>query len=440
MSFLANEPLIGIDSSRQRIRESFLADDTAVLKGLLPLADLGGQGRLQAQTLARQLVEKVRGVHGGGGEINALLSEFSLSSEEGVVLMCLAEALLRVPDEKTADRLISEKLGSGNWEAHAGHSSSLFVNASAWGLLISGRLMAYSESGQYRLRELLRRLVSRLGKPVVRRAITYAMGLMGEQFVFAENIGDALSRAGKKEHRGYRFSYDMLGESARTDADARRYFDRYLQAIEAVGKSASGDGPIGRPGISVKLTAIHPRFEFGQRDRVMKELVARLGQLAEAARDADIGLTIDAEEAHRLDLSLDIIEAVCCRPELGEWEGLGLAVQAYQKRALPVIDWCHQLARRSGRRLMVRLVKGAYWDTEIKLAQVRGLKDYPVFTRKQATDVSYHACVRRLLEYRDRLYPQFATHNAYSIAAVQTLAGNSGSYEFQRLHGMGEAL
>ena len=428
------------DALRQAMEVIHRDDEARVLEQLLPVATLSQAARSRAWERARQLVVNIREAQVGKGGVDALLQEFALSTEEGVVLMCLAEALLRVPDHLTMDRLIRDKLADGDWSSHLGNSESLFVNASAWGLLLTGKVVNYNDEDNPRQFGLLKKTMGRLGEPVIRASVRYAMQIMGTQFVMGTTIDKALERAREAERRGYRYSYDMLGEAARTAADAQRYYDSYRNAIEAIGRAANGRGPEHSPGISVKLSAIHPRYEFAQRERVMTELVPRLKALALAAKSFDIGFTVDAEEADRLMLSLDVIEAVASDPELGDWQGFGVAVQAYQKRSLLVIDWLRELSLRCQRRLMVRLVKGAYWDTEIKLAQVEGLEDYPVFTRKAATDVSYQACAARLLAYRDSLYPQFATHNAYTAATILEMDSHRSGYEFQRLHGMGETL
>ncbi|MDO8862859.1 bifunctional proline dehydrogenase/L-glutamate gamma-semialdehyde dehydrogenase PutA [Haliea sp. E1-2-M8] len=428
------------DPIRREMATFYRRDEAEVLAHLLPIADISQAARSRAWERARTLVIKIRKAQQGKGGVDALLQEYALSTEEGIVLMCLAEALLRVPDRLTVDRLIRDKLADGDWSSHLGNSESLFVNASAWGLLLTGKVVNYNDEDNPRQFGLLKKTMGRLGEPVIRASVRYAMQIMGTQFVMGTTIERALERARGPEERGYRYSYDMLGEAACTAADAQRYFDSYLNAIEAIGKAAAGRGPETSPGISVKLSAIHPRYEFAQRERVMAELVPRLKALALAARRHDIGFTVDAEEADRLMLSLDIIEAVFVDPELGTWQGFGIAVQAYQKRSLFVIEWLRALTQRVGRRMMVRLVKGAYWDTEIKLAQVEGLEGYPVFTRKAATDVSYQACAARLLAYRDSLYPQFATHNAYTVATILELDSERRGYEFQRLHGMGETL
>ncbi len=373
--------------------------------------------------------------------MEGLIQEYALSSQEGIALMCLAEALLRIPDRATRDALIRDKIGSGDWHAHLGASKSLFVNAATWGLLITGRLA--STSSETGLTAALARLIGRGGEPLIRSGVDVAMRMLGEQFVTGQTISEALANARRLEARGFRYSYDMLGEAAMTAADAARYRAEYEQAIQAVGRAGAGRGPYAGPGISVKLSALHPRYSRAQRERVMAELLPVLRHLCVLARDAGIGLNIDAEEADRLELSLDLLEAICLDPALAGWDGIGFVVQAYQKRAPFVIDVLVELARRSGHRLMVRLVKGAYWDSEIKRAQTDGLEGFPVFTRKLHTDVCYLACAGRLLAAPDAVFPQFATHNAQTVAAVLAMAGEAfhpGRYEFQCLHGMGEPL
>ena len=354
--------------------------------------------------------------------------------------MCLAEALLRVPDAATVDELIKDKIADADWQGHLGQSDSVFVNASTWALMLTGRVIRLDEDDERDLGHALRRLVRKSGEPVIRTAITQAMRILGRQFVMGRNIGEALERARSDEAKGYRYSYDMLGEAARTMADSERYFQAYRDAIAAIGKAAKRRGPIEAPGISVKLSALHPRYEFGQRERVLTELLPRLEALCRDAMAQDIGLTVDAEEADRLDLSLDVIDAVSGNPAFKGWSGFGLALQAYQKRAIAVVEYLEEMALRHGRRLMVRLVKGAYWDTEVKHAQELGFEGYPVFTRKAATDVSYLACARRMLAAPDAFYCQFATHNAHTLASVIEMASEGVDYEFQRLHGMGEVL
>ncbi|MBE1301390.1 MAG: bifunctional proline dehydrogenase/L-glutamate gamma-semialdehyde dehydrogenase PutA [Alteromonadaceae bacterium] len=426
-------------SLRQTIRDFYRIDEEQVIEHILPLAEVGVKARSRAWERARQIVLNIRQTEEAG--VDALLNEYSLSTEEGVVLMCLAEALLRVPDTKTQDALIRDKLSKGEWSHHLGNSDSLFVNASSWGLLVTGKMVNYSDKKQSEQFGILKRTIGRLGEPVIRSSVHFAMKVMGKQFVLGTNINEALDRAKETETKGYVYSYDMLGEGARTMADAERYFDAYMTAIHAIGKAANKKGPIKSPGISVKLSAIHPRYEFTHQERVFNELVPKLKELVLAAKQYDIGFTVDAEEADRLDISLDVIESVFSDPDLGDWTGFGLAVQAYQKRAIFVIEWLEALARRVDRKMMVRLVKGAYWDTEIKTTQVDGLDDFPVFTRKATTDVSYKACAIKLMGARDVIFPQFATHNAYTVATILELAkGDNQGYEFQRLHGMGESL
>ena len=441
MTMILSAPLPSADPLRTAFREAYRADENETIERILAAARtaLPAPARDRVAEKARHLVSTVRTRRVGKGGIDAFLHEYALSSQEGVALMCLAEALLRIPDAETVDRLIRDKIGSADWERHLGRSDSVFVNASTWGLMLTGRLVK-GEVADRDLRGALKRLVSRSGEPVVRQAVTQAMRILGRQFVMGRTIEEALNRAKSAEKHGYRHSYDMLGEAARTAADARRYFDSYRKAIAAIGRHADGRDVADAPGISVKLSALHPRYELNQHERVMRELLPPTLQLAREAKAAGIGFTIDAEESERLDLSLDLIEALATSPDLAGWDGFGLAIQAYQKRALPLIDWLAGLSRRSRRRLMVRLVKGAYWDSEIKRSQERGLDGYPVYTRKVATDVSYLACAHRLFADAASFYPQFATHNAHTVAAVLEMAGNRRDWEFQRLHGMGEAL
>ncbi|GAA0345519.1 trifunctional transcriptional regulator/proline dehydrogenase/L-glutamate gamma-semialdehyde dehydrogenase [Bowmanella denitrificans] len=427
---LFSTPLPPICALRQQIRDHYHCDEAGLINQLVALASLDDSAKAQAKCQAHQLVTHMQ--QAAAGMMESLLQEYALSSEEGVILMCLAEALLRIPDSATRDALIAEKLGQGNWHSHLGNSHSLFVNLSSLGL-VSGKSMLASKQSEKRFGGMLKRL----GAPLVRQAMRFAMALLGGQFVTGQSIEKACQHAKAQEQRGYRYSYDMLGEGARTQHDADRYFASYQHAIMAL--TGIAGNVAASPGISVKLSAIHPRYELAQQGRVMSELVPRLLQLAVLAKRQHIGLTVDAEEADRLDLSLDVIEAVFLSPELQGWDGFGLAVQAYQKRALPLIHWLAALAAKAQRRLNVRLVKGAYWDSEIKLAQQHGLADYPVFTRKQNTDISYQACARALLEAK-WIYPQFATHNAYTLACILEMAGEQRDFEFQRLHGMGEAM
>jgi RHH-type transcriptional regulator, proline utilization regulon repressor / proline dehydrogenase / delta 1-pyrroline-5-carboxylate dehydrogenase len=410
------------------------------LPPLIEVATLSGVASAAAQGIARKLVESLRTKQQRGG-VEGLVREYALSSEEGVALMCLAEALLRIPDSATCDSLIRDKIGGGDWRSHLGHSPSLFVNAATWGLVVTGKLTG--TTSERALSNALVRLVARGGEPLIRKGVDLAIRMMGEQFVMGQNIAKALARAGTMEARGFRYSYDMLGEAATTAADASRYFGAYENAIHAIGTASRQRGIYEGPGISVKLSALHPRYSRSQRDRVFVELLPRLKILIQLARRYDIGLNIDAEEADRLDLSLDLLEAICLDSEFAGWNGIGFVVQAYQKRAPFVLDFLIDLARRSHHRLMIRLVKGAYWDGEIKRAQVDGLEGFPVFTRKIHTDVSYIACARKLLGASDAVYPQFATHNALTLATIHTMAGGNyyaGQYEFQCLHGMGEPL
>ena len=410
---------------------------------LLADAPRNAEAESRVDTRARKMVEAIRAKAGGGigtfGGIDDFLHAYSLSTKEGLALMVLAEALLRVPDTATADRLIEDKLAAGRWRDGELHSAALLVSASAWTLGIAARVIHPGESPE----TILDNIVHRLGLPVMRAATRQAMRLLGSHFVLGQTIEEALSRA--RAHPQARYSFDMLGEGARTADDADTYFDHYAGAIAAIGKSADSfrsakGASAARPGISVKLSALHPRYEAISRERVLDELTPRLLELAQLAKAHDLQFTVDAEEADRLELSLDMIGRVVADASLSGWEGFGLAVQAYQKRALALIGWIEDVAEATQRRLTVRLVKGAYWDTEIKRAQERGLADYPVFTRKAMTDLCYMACVRRLLAARNRLFPQFATHNALTVASVIEDAGGIDGFEFQRLYGMGEAL
>ncbi|MGE5477979.1 MAG: bifunctional proline dehydrogenase/L-glutamate gamma-semialdehyde dehydrogenase PutA [Bacteroidales bacterium] len=417
--------------ARAALRAVARQDEAAVLASVLAQARFAPDQAARVAATAGRLVEGARR-RKSAGDLDAYLREFSLSTQEGVVLMCLAEALLRIPDAATADRLIRDKVGSADWASHLGRSESLFVNASTWALMLTGRMMRPEAEPM----GVLTRLLFRAGEPLVREALVSAVRIMGRQFVMGRSIAEALGRA----REPWRHSFDMLGEAARTAEDAQRYFDAYAAAITAIGAAAAGRGVQAGPGISVKLSALHPRYEYAQHRRVMAELVPRVVELCRLARQVDIGLTIDAEEADRLELSLDVIAAIAAEPMLRGWDGLGLAVQAYQTRARPLVAWLAELARAHRRRLAVRLVKGAYWDTEIKRAQERGLDHYPVFTRKAATDVSYLACARDLLAAPDAFFAAFATHNAHTVAAVLEMAGHRRDWEFQRLHGMGEGI
>jgi len=441
---------------REAIARATRLPEAQALSPLLAAARQSEAAAARTDALARQLVRGLREgpaqggragspLSGRAGRVQSLMQAYALSSEEGVALMCLAEALLRIPDAATRDALIRDKIGRGDWQQHVGQSGSLFVNAASWGLLLTGKLVATHSEGQ--LLGALTRLVGKGSEPLIRQGVQLAMQMLGEQFVTGETIDEALHRAREMEAQGFRYSYDMLGEAALTDQDAQRYLAAYENAIHAIGRAAQGLGVYDGPGISIKLSALHPRYSRAQHQRVLTELLPRVMQLAELARHYDIGLNIDAEEADRLELSLDLLEALCEAPGLQGWQGIGFVIQAYGKRCPYVIDFLVELARRTGHRLMVRLVKGAYWDSEIKRAQERGLAEYPLYTRKCSTDVSYLACARALFTASDRIYPQFATHNAHTIAAVLGLArthrdtaGRAVDFEFQRLHGMGTLL
>ncbi|MGC4027431.1 MAG: trifunctional transcriptional regulator/proline dehydrogenase/L-glutamate gamma-semialdehyde dehydrogenase [Steroidobacteraceae bacterium] len=425
---------------REAITAAYRRPEPQCLAPLLQAAELSEDMRAAVHNVARQLILALRGKRRGNG-VHGLVQEYALSSDEGTALMCLAEALLRIPDNATRDALIRDKLANGNWMSHVGGGRSLFVNAATWGLVVAGKLV---ESADDRgLAAALTRLIARAGEPVIRRGVDLAVRMMGEQFVTGETIGAALQRSRAREAKGFSHSYDMLGEAATTQADASRYYADYEAAIHAIGQASAGRGIYRGPGISIKLSALHPRYSRAQADRVMRELLPRVRTLALLAKTHDIGLNIDAEETDRLELSLDLLESLALDRELAGWNGLGFVVQAYGKRCPFVVDWIIDLARRAERRIMVRLVKGAYWDAEIKRAQMDGLADFPVYTRKVHTDVAYIACARKLLGARDAVFPQFATHNAQTLATICQIAGPDFSiddWEFQCLHGMGEPL
>ncbi|MEO3427422.1 bifunctional proline dehydrogenase/L-glutamate gamma-semialdehyde dehydrogenase PutA [Pelagibius sp. CAU 1746] len=413
-------------------------DEADVLQVLTEEAALDSGARATIVDRAAALVERIR-TRARPGLMDVFLAEYGLSTDEGVALMCLAEALLRVPDAETIDALIEDKIAPSDWSRHIGHSSSPLVNASTWGLLLTGKVLETDRPG---IAGTLRGMIRRLGEPVIRTAVGQAMREMGRQFVLGQDIEAAMTRAQGKEEKGFTYSYDMLGEAAMTRGDAARYAQAYSEAISAISGACAASEIAANPGISVKLSALHPRYEVAKTARIMDELVPVVRDLARKAAQAGMGLNIDAEEADRLGLSLKVIEAVLADPALAGWDGFGVVVQAYGRRAPDVIDGLYDMAQRHDRRLMVRLVKGAYWDTEIKHAQVEGLADFPVFTRKAATDVSYLGNARKLLKLTDRLYPQFATHNAHTVAAILEMAKgrDTSAFEFQRLHGMGEAL
>jgi len=424
---------------RQRIRDNIRAEESALVPELIDSARLSSDQRARITAQAADLVRRIR-TDSRPSMMEQFLSEYGLSTQEGIALMCLAEAVLRVPDDRTIDALIRDKVAGGKWAEHLNRSSSTLVNASTWALMMTGQVVEDRDAG---LAGVLRGLVRRLGEPVVRSAVEQAMREMGRTFVLGADMDEALNRAKHWEAEGYTYSYDMLGEAARTDEDARNYHLSYADAISRLAPHCTGD-VADNPGISVKLSALHARYEYAQKDRVMRELAPRLMSLALLAKSANMGFNIDAEEADRLDLSLDIIEQVMSDPATKGWDGFGVVVQAYGRRAPMVLDWLQALAERENRRIMVRLVKGAYWDTEIKHAQVNGEESFPVLTRKASTDVCFISCAQQLLGMTDRIYPQFATHNAHTAMAILDMARETGTgkeaFEFQRLHGMGEAL
>ena len=436
-----------LEKLRRDIRQISHGSEETVVADLLKLTSLTLKQRQNIEQQARDLVTRCRLHSNSAGTLDAFLQEFGLSNKEGVALMCLAEALLRVPDEETADKLIAEKISSGDWGSHKGQSTSSFVNASIWGLMLTGRFVALDSDAESDTAGYIRKLVHALGEPVVRSAVLQAMRIMGGQYVLGRTIDEALQRGRADNPPGTRFSFDMLGEGARTEADARRYHGAYRQAIEGIGNAGMAESVVQANGISVKLSALHPRYEYSQYARVMQELLPRLKDLCLLARRFNMGLSIDAEECDRLELSMDLFQALAQDDDLEAWQGLGFVLQAYQKRAPLVADWLIALAAQTNRRLMVRLVKGAYWDSEIKYAQQQGFIDYPVYTRKSHTDLCYQVCAEKLLAAPDRVFPQFATHNAYTVAMVQELCcddsssqDDSKNFEFQRLHGMGQLL
>ncbi len=429
-----------ITGLRSRIRAAHKMDEASCVTQRLKAIDASQAAKTRIQRKARSFVQKMR-QSGTQHALDAFMRQYDLASNEGIVLMCLAEALLRIPDAHTADLLIKDKIGGAEWAKHFGQSESFLVNASTWALMLTGRVLDIdSEAEGLAWRSVLGKLVSRASEPVVRTALTQSMRLMGEHFVVGRTMPEAIEHARDYEERGYFFSYDMLGEAAMTREDAERYFESYADAINQLATRAKSLSIFDAPGISIKLSSLHPRYNFAQEHRVKSELLPDVVELAKMAQKAGVGICIDAEEADRLDLSLDLIEAMCFTPELKGWDGLGFAVQAYQKRAMPLIAWLINLSTRSKNRLMIRLVKGAYWDTEIKSAQVEGLSDYPVFTRKASTDVSYLSCAQRMLKDPKAIYSCFATHNAHTLAAVMEYASGQQEFEFQRLFGMGNEL
>lgn len=422
------------------LNDNYLADEEALVKRLTEAADPGDEAREKIQATAANLVRAVRTKHTNDGGIDAFMQQYDLSSDEGVLLMCIAEALLRIPDADTADKLIADKITSARWAEHLGESDSLFVNASTWGLMLTGRLLKLEDRAKRNPLQLLGKLASRAGEPVVRMAMRQAMRIMGHQFVMGRTIREALQRSMKKGGQAYRYSFDMLGESALTTADAKKYLEAYHEAIDQIGSAPQAEDIFSAVGISVKLSALHPRFSFSHENRVMAELAPSVAELAVHAKHAGVGLTIDSEEADRLEMTMQVFDRVYRDAGLAGYEGFGVAVQTYQRRASEVVAYLADVAQECGRRIPVRLVKGAYWDAEIKHAQEHGLSSYPVFTRKSHSDVSYLACARQALAAGDGLYLQFATHNAHTLASVMHFAGARRDYEFQRLHGMSQDL
>ncbi|MDP1604220.1 MAG: bifunctional proline dehydrogenase/L-glutamate gamma-semialdehyde dehydrogenase PutA [Legionella sp.] len=428
------------EGARALINNALRVNELSILSELIEEAELSEEQVASIRKIATDLVEQVRAERKKTTGIDSFLTEYSLSSDEGIALMCLAEALLRVPDNATINNLIKDKLTAADWKSHLGQSDSFFVNATTWALMLTGKVLT-PERADTTLSKALFKVINHSGEGVVRKAADKAMRIMSKQFVMGRTIQEALANARKKEAIGYRYSYDMLGEAAITKADAARYFIAYKNAIEAIGSKAEKNATVyQRAGISIKLSALHPRYQESQRERVLNELTPKLLALAIAAKDYDIALTIDAEESERLDLSLDVIERVFNNECLDGWNGFGMAIQSYQKRAFYLLDWVAALARSNKRRMMVRLIKGAYWDSEIKKTQMNGFSEYPVFTRKVFTDVSFQACAKKLLTMTDAIYPQFATHNAYSVAMILNLVGDYRDFEFQCLHGMGNEL
>lgn len=425
-----------------KLSSHYLIDEDKYVAQLLELADLGQSQRQEIKKLAQKMVQNVRGQIDKMDGVDAFMKEYDLSSKEGVLLMCLAEALLRIPDKATAEKLIKDKILDADWKSHLGKSESLFVNASTWGLMLTGKIIDV-DLEKRGLSKLMDKLINRTGEPVVRQGVYQAMKVMGRQFVMGRTIKEAIKRSAEKKHRDYRYSYDMLGEAALTREDAERYLKSYLRAVEAIAQANKDKSIEDASSISIKLSALHPRYEIGNAAKVLKELVPAVLQIVDLASEHNVAVTVDAEEADRLELSLMVFKAVYARCP-SDYHGFGLVVQAYQKRALKVIDFLEELVDKYQRKIPLRLVKGAYWDTEIKRHQEAGLENYPVFTRKVNTDVSYLACAKKLLSLRDKFYPQFATHNANTVAAVHVMAtdvaGAHQGYEFQRLHGMGQTL
>lgn len=446
MNFNSEFDSILKDEQFSQIDTLYRQDEESLAQLILEKASIDSKEMAQIQIKATALVSELRKQRTETGGLDAFMFQYDLSSEEGIALMCMAEALLRIPDKDNVDKLIRDKLVSANWKAHLGKSHSLFVNAATWALMLTGKVIHspqtnFSEHGKG-LTSALKKLASKGGEPIVRQAISHAMKILGKQFVMGRSIPEALKRAREREAKGYRYSYDMLGEAAYTEKDAQKYMKAYVDAINAIGSANKNRGVVDGPGISIKLSALHPRYEVSKMTRVETELYERVKQLVLLAKEKNIGLTIDAEESYRLVISLRLLEKLLADKVALGWDGLGLAVQAYQKRALGVIDFLQNICQKHQQKLCVRLVKGAYWDTEVKLTQVQGLSDYPVFTRKSGTDVNYIACAKKLCEYKDHFFLQFATHNAMSLSIVEHFCEKYGvtNFEFQCLHGMGDAL
>ena len=433
-----------LDTLFARISDHYVVDEETFVGELVDFLSADEAEFKRTANQAAELVREVREMDTAVDSIDELLQQYSLDTNEGLMLMCLAEAMLRIPDKATADALIEDKLGPADWKAHVGKSESWFVNASTWGLLMTGRVINLDKPKEGKPAHFINKLVNRMGEPVIRRAMYEAMKIMGKQFVLGRDIEEALKRSKPLFDKGYTYSYDMLGEAARTREDAKRYFDSYADAIKSVGKTSKNlSSKTPSPSISIKLSALHPRYEFGRREQILEELVGTVCELAAMARDRDVAMTIDAEEVDRLELSLEVFRAVYESDTCRGWGHFGLVVQAYAKRALPVLHYINRLADQQGDEIPMRLVKGAYWDTEVKECQQIGVDGYPVYTRKASTDVAYLVCANFLLSEstRGRIFPQFATHNAHTISTILELANDAGRpFEFQRLHGMGEAL
>ncbi len=425
---------------REQLDQFYRQDETDCIENLLSSLHITDQKAKITQETAHELVAMVRKKTAKKTGLDAFLYRYDLSSEEGIALMCLAEALLRIPDAETVTSLIRNKIATADWQSNMGKSDSLFVNAATWGLMLTGKILSTNQEDPKRLRSVLKRLIEKTSEPIIRKAVAEMMKILGKQFILGQDIEEALRRSAEREALGYRFSFDMLGEAARTAQDAERYFLAYQKSIQAIGEHSRGKHFINAPGISVKLSALHPRYEYTKKNIVVPAVIDKLSVLVLQAKEFGISLTVDAEEADRLDISLDILETIFSDPGLNDWEGLGLAVQAYQKRAFYLIDWLAEIANKQGRRWMLRLVKGAYWDSEIKESQVKGFNNYPVFTRKGNTDTSYLACAKKIIAMPEAFYPMFATHNAHTVATILTLMGDRRDFEFQCLQGMGRPL